>query len=131
VRFELLMAGKLKAAALPEPFLTLAKQSGATIVADDTTAKSNLSQTVLVMSDDFLGKPGGQATKTALLKAWTSQSTISTEPGDVSLAARREGRGSQAARHELPDSDVSSAALPKQADVDAVLAWMTRRATSG
>ena len=70
VRFELLMAGKLKAAALPEPFLTLAEQGGARIVGDDTKAASNLSQTVLVISDDYLATVGGTATKDAVLAAW-------------------------------------------------------------
>lgn len=70
VRFELLMAGKLKAAALPEPFVTLAEQGGATVVADDTKAKSNLSQTVLVISDEYLAKTGGLASENAVLTAW-------------------------------------------------------------
>ena len=61
VRFELLMAGKLKAAALPEPFLTLAEQGGAKIVGDDTKAQTNLSQTVLVFSDKYLATPGRRA----------------------------------------------------------------------
>lgn len=70
VRFELLMAGKLKAAALPEPFVTLAEQGGAKVVADDTKAKSNLSQTVLVISDEYLAKTGGKSTQAAVLSAW-------------------------------------------------------------
>jgi NitT/TauT family transport system substrate-binding protein len=70
VRFELLMAGKLKAAALPEPFVTLAEQGGAKIIGDDTKAKANLSQTVLVFSDKYLARPGGKASAEAILKAW-------------------------------------------------------------
>jgi NitT/TauT family transport system substrate-binding protein len=42
VRFELLMSGKLKAAALPEPLLSLAVKQGAVLVADDTVG-ANLS----------------------------------------------------------------------------------------
>ncbi|MDO9108161.1 MAG: MetQ/NlpA family ABC transporter substrate-binding protein, partial [Coriobacteriia bacterium] len=58
VRFELLMAGKLKAAALPEPFLSLAEAQGAKIIATDTEGE-NLSQTILGFSDDYLVAPGG------------------------------------------------------------------------
>ena len=128
VRFELLMAGKLKAAALPEPFLTLAKQSGATIVADDTTAKSNLSQTVLVMSDDFLGKPGGQATKTALLKAWdVAVNDINKNPETYRSLLVEKARVPKPLVTSYQIQTYPSAALPKQADVDAVLAWMTAK----
>ncbi len=70
VRFELLMAGKLKGAALPEPFVTLAEQGGATIVGDDTKATANLSQTVLVFSDTYLAEAGGRAAADAVLEAW-------------------------------------------------------------
>jgi len=54
VRMELLMAGKIKAAALPEPFLTLAEQGGAPLISSDTSSTANLSQTVLVFSDAYL-----------------------------------------------------------------------------
>ena len=61
VRFELLMNGQLEAAALPEPLLTLAESQGAKILRDDTTGE-NLSQTVLVFSDEYLAEPGGVET---------------------------------------------------------------------
>jgi NitT/TauT family transport system substrate-binding protein len=50
VRFEQLMSGGIAAAALPEPFLSLAEKSGAKVIADDTTG-ANISQTVLIFSE--------------------------------------------------------------------------------
>ena len=76
VRFELLMSGKLKAAALPEPFLSLAELQGAKLLADDTSktpegfGTENLSQTILLFSDAFLRKTGGVESEIAVKKAW-------------------------------------------------------------
>lgn len=46
VRFELLMAGKVPAAALPDPFAALAQKRGAHLVLDDTA--DNISQAVVL-----------------------------------------------------------------------------------
>ena len=125
VRFTLLMAGKLRAAALPEPFLTLAEQGGAKILGDDTKATKNLSQTVLVFSDDFLAKEGGQATKSGVLAAWDiAVNDINKNPGTY--------RGMLVEKAGLPKplagvykvQTYPTAQLPSQADVDAVLQWM-------
>lgn len=125
VRFELLMAGKLKAAALPEPFVTLAEQGGAKVVGDDTAAKSNWSQTVLVVSDAFVGKEGGPEAIDAMLQAWdVAAGNINTDPDSY--------RADLAEKARLPESLVETykvntyptAAPPTQEQVDAVLTWM-------
>jgi len=125
VRFELLMAGKLKAAALPEPFLTLAEQRGATIVGDDTKAASNLSQTVLVISDEYLAKTGGMATKDAVLAAWDlAVNDINKAPDAY--------RDLLVEKAQLPESLATTykinvyptAQLPTAERVDATLGWM-------
>lgn len=69
VRLELLMSGKLEAAALPEPLLTLAEKQGAVLVADDTKGE-NITQTVLGISDKYLATPGGMTTASRLLDVW-------------------------------------------------------------
>lgn len=125
VRFELLMAGKLKAAALPEPFVTLAEQGGAKIVGDDTAAQNNWSQTVLVFSDAFVAKEGGPEAVSAVLKAWD------VAVGNIN-AAPDSYRADLAEKARLPESLVETykvntyptAAPPTQEQVDAVLSWM-------
>ncbi|MDR3687361.1 MAG: MetQ/NlpA family ABC transporter substrate-binding protein [Coriobacteriia bacterium] len=125
VRFQLLMSGGLKAAALPEPFLSLAEQGGAKIIADDTKAKANLSQTVLVFSDSFLAKKGGTATKDAVLKAWdVAANDINKDPNAyrAELVTKAKLPKSLAASYQVNTYPMHQ--LPAKADVDAVLAWM-------
>jgi len=125
VRYELLMAGKLKAAALPEPFLTLAEQGGATIVGDDTKAASNLSQTVLVFADDYLAKTGGAATREAVLAAWDlAVNDINKAPDAYRdlLAEKAQTPESLATTHKI--NVYPTAQLPTVERVDATLDWM-------
>jgi NitT/TauT family transport system substrate-binding protein len=82
VRYDLLMQGQLKAAALPEPLLSLAEFEGATLLADDTTGE-NLSQTVLVFSDEYLSEIGGVDTMSALLEVWDAGAEIVNEDPDA------------------------------------------------
>jgi NitT/TauT family transport system substrate-binding protein len=126
VRYQLLMAGKLQAAALPEPFLTLAEQGGARVVGDDTKSATNLSQTVLIFGDDYLAKTGGKATETAVLKAWdVAANDIDKQPNNYrALLVEKAGLPKPLATTYKVQT-YPQAAVPKQADVDAVLAWMT------
>jgi NitT/TauT family transport system substrate-binding protein len=125
VRFQLLMSGKIKAAALPEPFLSLAKQGGASVVADDTKAKANLSQTILGFSNAYLEKPGGKVAAAGVLRAWDKGAE------DINKSAD-EARTLLVEKAKLPKSLESvyvvntypAHQLPAKADVDAVLAWM-------
>ena len=67
VRFELLMAGQLKAALLPDPLGQAAIASGASLIVDDTQFPE-YSQSVLVFRTDSLSsKP---ETVRAFLRAW-------------------------------------------------------------
>jgi len=124
VRFDLVMNGQLEAAALPEPLLTLAQAQGATILADDTTGE-NLSQTVLVFSDEYLTEDGGIETMTVLLDVWDEAVTIVNEDPDV-------WRDTLVEMARLPepikDAYVISAypehETPSKEQVDAVLSWM-------
>lgn len=123
--FESLMAGKLKAAVLPEPYVTLAEQGGAKVVGDDTKAQDNRSQTVLVFSDGFVAKVGGPEAVSAVLGAWdVAVGNINASPDAY--------RADLAQKAGLPESLVETykvntyptAAPPTQAQVDAVLTWM-------
>ena len=125
VRFELLMAGKLKAAALPEPFLTLAEQGGAPLVASDTSATANLSQTVLVFSDKYLEEPGGAAAEAAVLKAWDiAVNDINKDPQSVLPLLVEKARLPESLATTYKVNTYPTAQLPTQAQVEAVLAWM-------
>jgi NitT/TauT family transport system substrate-binding protein len=127
VRFQLLMAGQLKAASLPEPFVTLATMQGAKIVpgGDDTSATVNLSQSVLCVSAAFTAKPEGAAALTAMLTAWDKAvADINATPADfrATLVAKANLPAPLATSYAV--SSYPKASPPAAADIDRVLEWM-------
>lgn len=128
VRFELLMAGKLKAAALPEPFLSLVEQSGGKLVGDDTKSAGNLSQTVLVFSDKYLAKKGGEASAQAVLDSWDSAvGEINADPNAYrqTLVDKAKLPAPLAATYQV--NTYPTAQVPNKALVTAVLDWMRQK----
>ena len=75
IRYELLMEGKLDAAALPEPWLTLAVFKGGTLVADDTKG-ANISQELLIGSDKWLATAEGAEAMKRLLGVLNEAATL-------------------------------------------------------
>lgn len=125
VRFELLMAGKLKAAALPEPFVTLAEQGGAKLVGDDTKSAKNLSQTILFISDDYLRKPGGTASADAVLVAWDKAvADINANPDAYRPMLVEKARLPKPLATTYKVNTYPKAELPGKPEVDAVISWM-------
>lgn len=125
VRFELLMAGKIKAAALPEPFLSLAEQGGAKIIGDDTTSAQNLSQTVLVFSNDYLAKPGGAQTVKGVLSAWDiAANDINKDPNAYRALLVEKAKLPKSLATTYKVQTYPAHQLPAKAEVDAILAWM-------
>lgn len=124
VRFELLMNGKLEAAALPEPFLTLAISQGAVLIADDTKG-ANLTQTVLGVSDKYLATPGGMLTVKTLLAVWNEGvDQVNADPNSFRALLVDKARLPEALKETYPVNAYPKAAPPTKAEVDAVLAWM-------
>jgi NitT/TauT family transport system substrate-binding protein len=125
VRFQLLMGGQLKAAALPEPFLSLAEQGGAKLVGDDTKANANLSQTVLVFSNSYLRSGGGAATVVGILKAWDiAANDINKSPDAYRSLLVEKAMLPKSLATSYKINTYPAHQLPAKADVDAVLAWM-------
>jgi NitT/TauT family transport system substrate-binding protein len=127
VRFELLMSGKLKAASLPEPFVSLAVQGGAKVVqgGDDTLAKENLSQSVLCVNGAFAATPDGAATVKALLVAWDKAAgAINADPNSFRPTLVDKARLPQPLAQSYQVSSYPMAAPPAAADVQRVLDWM-------
>jgi len=125
VRYQLLMAGKIRAAALPEPFLSLAQQGGSKILGDDTMAKTNLSQTVLVFSNAFLKKEGGRTTVAAVLRAWdkaVTEISMSSDPYRELFVEKVKLPKDLVTVYRI--NTYPTHQLPSKADVDPVLAWM-------
>jgi len=125
VRFQLLMSGKLRAAALPEPFLSLAEQGGAKVVADDTKAKTNLSQTILAFSAAFWDKPGGSETIKGVLRGWDSAvADINKAPESYRALLVEKAKLPKSLESSYKVNTYPEHQLPAKEDIAAVLAWM-------
>ena len=126
-RYDLLTQGRVKAAILPEPYLSLAIRRRGHLIVDDTKGR-NLSQTVLVFSDSFLGKPQGASAVDRLLGAWDS--------GSSNVNSRRKiFRPLLAEKAHLPGplkkhyrmSSYPHHQLPTRQEIASVLEWMQRK----
>lgn len=125
VRFELLMQGKLEAAALPEPFISLAEQGGSAVLADDIKSAKNLSQTILFVSDAYLTERGGTASDDALLEAWDrAVADINADPDAYRPMLVEKARLPKPLESSYKVNTYPESQLPSKADVDAVLTWM-------
>ncbi|MCK8115444.1 ABC transporter substrate-binding protein [Anaerosoma tenue] len=130
VRYQLLMSGQLAAASLPEPFVSLAEQSGARVVSggDDTAASANLSQSVLVVSAEYARTEAGAASVTALLSAWDAAvSDINDAPDDYRSTLIDKAGLPEALAETYQVSGYPLAAPPDATQVQAVLDWMDER----
>lgn len=130
VRFQLLMSGKLKAASLPEPFVTLAEQGGAKIVpgGDDTKAQNNLSQTVLAVNREFAETPEGGATVDAMLAAWDQAvEDINADPNSFRQTLVDKAKLPAPLANTYEVSTYPKAQAPAAEQVQDVLDWMKER----
>jgi NitT/TauT family transport system substrate-binding protein len=124
VRFELLMTGKLQAAALPEPFLSLAEKQGAALIADDTEG-ANLSQTVLVFSEKYLGDAAGAAAVGTLLDVWDEAVTVVNKaPGAFRSLLVEKARIPKPLESTYEVNTYPTHQLPTEEQVSDVLDWM-------
>jgi NitT/TauT family transport system substrate-binding protein len=128
VRFELLMSGQVKAAALPEPLLSLAEKQGAILVADDT-AGPNLSQTVLVVSKRFAGQPTGSEAVRRLLLAWDrGVERVNADPNAWRETLVDKARLPKPIQESYRVNRYPQSQLPERREVEAILAWMQEKA---
>lgn len=124
VRFELLMSGKLDAAALPEPFLSLAEKQGARVVADDT-GDVNLSQTVMLFAEKYLNDPVGAAAVKSLMGVWDEAVTkINADPNAYRPLLVEKAKLPAPLAGSYQVNTYPTHQLPAQEQVDAVLSWM-------
>jgi NitT/TauT family transport system substrate-binding protein len=124
VRFQLLMNNELKAAALPEPFLSLAVKQGAHLVADDTKGK-NLSQTVLAFSQNYLAKPEGAEAVTRLLDAWDKGAgLVDANPNAYRSLLVDKARLPKPVATSYKINTYPLHQLPAAPEIAAVLSWM-------
>ena len=99
IRFQMLMAGQVKAATLPEPLVTLVESKGGKVLADD--GGSAMSSTVLIFTDSFLSSHGDQAA--AFLKAVSKAVGLINQGGDdIQAIMNRAGNVPSLCRESMP-----------------------------
>jgi NitT/TauT family transport system substrate-binding protein len=124
VRFELLMSGKLKAAALPEPLLSLAVKQGAVLVADDTEG-ANLSQTVLVFAEKYLESGEGALAVERLLTVWDEAvAVVNKDPNAQRTLLVDKARLPEPLKADYQVNTYPLHQLPTKEQVSDVLEWM-------
>jgi NitT/TauT family transport system substrate-binding protein len=124
VRFELLSTGKVPAAVLPEPLLSLGEKQGLKLLADDTKG-ANISQTVLIVSNKFLASAGGPDALTKLLAATDEAvAIINKDPNAQRALLVDKARLPAPIAQEYKINTYPTHQLPTQQQVDDVLAWM-------
>lgn len=124
VRFELLMSGKLQAAALPEPFLSLAEKSGAKVIADDTKG-ANITQTVLIFSQKYLDDAAGAAAVKKLLGVWDEAvATVNSDPASFRSLLVDKARLPAPLKDTYQVNTYPTAQLPTPDEISRVLTWM-------
>jgi NitT/TauT family transport system substrate-binding protein len=124
VRFQQLMSGAIDAAALPEPFLSLAAKTGAKVIADDTKG-ANISQTVLIFSEKFLSAEGSSDKLTKLLGAWdTAVGTINADPNSFRQLLVDQAKLPAPLATSYAVNTYPKAQLPTTDEVTRVLEWM-------
>jgi NitT/TauT family transport system substrate-binding protein len=125
VRFSQLMAGAIDAAALPEPFLSLAAKTGATVIADDTKG-DNISQTVMIFSEKYLNATGSADALTKLLGVWdTAVGTINADPNSFRQLLVDQAKLPAPLATSYAVNTYPKAQLPTTDEVQSVIEWMT------
>lgn len=122
IRVELLVAGQIKAAILPDPTAALAAKRGARVVVDDTRGK-NLSQTILLFRKSFVDE-NPQAV-TALLEAQNEGiQEINKNSSSYQALLIQKARIPTIIATTYMVPKYPAVQVPKEDDVDRVLSWM-------
>jgi len=123
VRLEALMSGQAQAAGLPDPLLSFAEMQGARLIADDTKG-SNLSQTVLLFSDDFLIGPNKLAVRSMLEAMNEAVELINEDPDAYRELLVKEAKLPEPIAETYKVNTYPTVQLPSKDDVEKSLEWM-------
>lgn len=123
VRFQAMMSGEVKAAALPASLLALGEASGAITLADDTTGE-NISQSVMAVRNDWLSGEGAQAIET-FKQIWDGCARdINADPEKYRELLVKNANLSDAVAATYPISEYPLCQFPTNDMVDPVMQWM-------
>lgn len=126
VRFEALMNGQIEAATLPDPLATLAEHLGARVLADDTKMGQNLSQSVILFSEQSLAEKGDGVRK--MLAAYNKAvADIVAEPNKFRHQLVEKARLPKEIQDSYPVNAYSPAQLPTRDQLGTVSDWLVAK----
>jgi NitT/TauT family transport system substrate-binding protein len=124
LRYQMLMTGQVKAAALPEPLVSLAENKGARVLADD--AAGGLTSTVLVFSGDALAERRGDVKR--FLKVMNSAADlINSDPEGVRPIMNRNCKVPAPLQKIYPVPEFPPLAVPEPGRVEKAADWLASR----
>ncbi|MGI6221604.1 MAG: ABC transporter substrate-binding protein [Coriobacteriales bacterium] len=124
VRYQAMVNGDVKAAALPGPLLALGEANGCVLVADDT-AGDNISQSVMIMRSDFAETEQGAAALARIAPIWDAAADlINANPESYRELLAKNANLSDEVAGTYPICEYPHAQLPAAEMVDPVLDWM-------
>jgi NitT/TauT family transport system substrate-binding protein len=131
VRYEMMAANQIAAAALPGSLLALGEATGMVLLADDSTGR-NLSQTVMIVREDLAATPEGSAMVETLAQVWDDAvGRINANPGSYrSLLVERASLPGPV-KDNYAISQYPLAQKPTSNMVDPVLDWMFKKGYLG
>lgn len=123
VRLELLLNGKLQAATLPDPFASLAQHQGAKVILDDTKARHNYSQVVILASQLLMNQRPDDLKR--LLQACTRASgELNAHPEKYRSLMVEKARVPEAIKDSYPGTKYAVGQIPAPEDIQRVVNWM-------
>ena len=127
VRYQAMVNGDVKAAALPASLLALGEASGCVTIADDTSG-DNISQSVMIMRSDFAETEQGSATLARIAPIWDEAADlINANPEDYRALLAKNANLSEEVADTYPICEYPHAQLPSSEMVDPVLDWMVAK----
>jgi NitT/TauT family transport system substrate-binding protein len=124
IRLQMLLAGQVPAAILPEPLVTLAEARGARVLVDD--AGTGFSPTVLVFNEKFLlGNP--LAVKSFLAAVEKASLYINKNHAEVRATMNRECKVPEPLKQTFPIPGFPRLERPVAAQVMDVARWLQRK----
>jgi NitT/TauT family transport system substrate-binding protein len=124
VRYEMMTSDQIAAAALPGALLALGEATGMVLVADDSTG-DNLSQTVMIVREDFADTTEGLAMIETLASVWDdSVARINATPESYRSLLVQKAQLPEPVKENYKIAEYPQVQKPTSEMVDPVLDWM-------
>jgi len=121
VRFQMLIAGQIEAATLPDPLAFFAQSKGAKLIIDDTSGE-NISQVVLLLTGKALKEKGPQIKQ--MYEAYDNQvDNINGSPDSYRQILVEKARLPKPISLTYPVDRFPKARLPDRDSIDRVIQW--------